>query len=129
MGTRKNTNVDRRTAERIQLDRSISLQFSDMRDFIDAVTDNISESGMFIRTDAVRPVGSKFPFRLSLADGYSLIEGTAEVVWLRIEESGSGGSAGVGVRFLSLVAEREGLVRRIVAEHRRVGHKSFELDG
>ena len=125
MSTKKDTNADRRMAERIRLDRSIHLEFSDIGDFIDAVTDNISERGMFIRTAAVRPVGSKFRFRLTLADGYSLIEGTGEVVWLHIEEQASRGSTGMGVRFLSLAAESAGLVRRIVAE----GGTSFDLDG
>ena len=109
---------DRRGPERIRLDRPIRLQFPDFRDFISAVTGNISEKGMFIRTEAVRAVGSQFRFELTLADGFSLIEGTVEVVWLHIQEK-NGGKTGIGVRFLSLDGESAELVTRIVAEHRK----------
>ncbi len=58
-----------------------------------------------------------------------MIEGTSEVVWLRTEEKESGRSTGMGVRFLNLVQESVELVRDIVAEHRRLGHTPFDLDG
>ena len=129
MKTEETSTDDRRRAERAPIDRSVRLEFSNFRDFIEAVTNNISESGMFIRTTAVREVGSEFHFRLTLADGSALIEGTGEVVWLSVEEKENGGSFGMGVRFLSLVRESAELVRNIVAEHRRVGRASFDLEG
>ena len=129
MKTEETSTDDRRRAERAPIDRSVRLEFSHFRDFIEAVTNNISESGMFIRTTAVREVGSAFHFKLALADGSALIEGDGEVVWLSAEEKESGRSTGMGVRFLSLEPESAELVRNIVAEHRRLGHTSFELDG
>ena len=51
---------DRRTTERVPLERPVRLEFSKVRDFIAAVTSNISEGGMFIKTTAVRKVGSEF---------------------------------------------------------------------
>lgn len=117
------------TAERASLDRPVRLEFPIFRDFIEAVTGNISESGMFIRTTAVREVGSEFHFILTLVDGGTLIEGTGEVVWLSVGEKESGRSTGMGVRFLSLGRESVELVRSIVAEHGRLGRASFDLDG
>ena len=128
MKTEEISTDDRRPADRVPLDRPVSLEFSHFRDFIEAVTDNISESGMFIRTTDVRGVGSEFHFKLTLADGHTLIDGTGEVVWLSVQEKESGRSTGMGVRFLSLVRESAELVRNIVAEHRRVGHAAFDLD-
>ncbi len=119
---------DRRRAERAPIDRPVRLEFSHFQDFIEAVTNNISESGMFIGTTAVREVGSEFHFKLTLADGYTLIEGLGEVVWLSVEEKENGGSFGMGVRFLSLVRESAELVRNIVAEHRSLGRASFDLN-
>ena len=126
MSTKRNTDFDRRSEPRVPLDQPVRLAFSNFRDFIEAVTDNISEDGMFIRTAAVRPVGSEFRFKITLADGWALIEGTGEVVWLSRDEFGT--STGMGVRFLKLVAESAELVGNIVAEHRRVGRESFDLD-
>ncbi len=120
---------NRRRAERIPLDRPVRLEFSDLRNFIEAITGNISESGMFIRTTAVRGVGSEFRFKLMLADGSSMIEGTGEVVWLGVEDTESGPASGMGVRFVSLVRESAELVRDIVSEHLRLGRAPFDLDG
>lgn len=111
------TGIERRMDERIQLDRPVSLQFPDFRDFISAITDNISANGMFIRTPAVRAVGAQFQFKLTLPDGFTLIEGTGEVVWLHIQQKGYGSPTGMGVRFLNLEGESQELVNRIVAEH------------
>ena len=61
-------------------------------------------------------------------DGYSLIEGIGEVVWFSVDQKKSR-SAGLGVRFLSLVGASAELVRNIVAEYRRVGRTSLDLDG
>ena len=129
VSTKRNTDFGRRSAERIQIVRSIRLEFSDVSEFMNAVADNISESGMFIRTAAVNPVGSTFRFRLALAEGDPMIEDFGEVVWHRSEEQESGGPTGMGIRFLSLVGESAGLVRRIVAEHRRMGRAPFYLEG
>lgn len=129
MKTEETSTGDRQRAERAPLARPVRLEFSHFRDFIEAITGNISESGMFIRTTEVRDVGSEFHFKFTLVDGGTMIEGTGEVVWLRVEEMEGGRSTGMGVRFLSLVQESAELVQNIVAEHRRMGRASFDLDG
>ena len=78
---------------------------------------NISESGMYIDGTGIQPIGATFEFSLSLTDGFTLIEGTAEVLWVRFDERGM--ANGMGVRFVKLAAESARLVRRIVEEQRK----------
>ncbi len=61
-------------------------------------TENVSASGMLIRTDAEVAPATRFRFRLATVDG--AIEGEAKVV--RITDAGREAVRGIGVRFASL---------------------------
>jgi len=109
----------------VPLRRPVRLHYARFQDFIEAATHNISESGMFIQTTVTRPPGAEFDFRITLADGLTLIEGLAEVAWVSTDDSGS--PNGMGVRFLDLVGDSTELVRRVVAQNREEGVIPFEL--
>lgn len=63
---------------------------------------NISQAGMFIATDNQWPIGTKFEFRLVLEDA-AIIEGMAEVRWLRQRGVHDLAPAGMGAQFESIV--------------------------
>ena len=80
---------------------------------------------MYIHGTGIQPVGGTFEFALLLTDGFSLIEGTAEVMWVSFGEHGR--TDGMGVRFVELAGESAQLVRRIVAENRGDGFVVIEF--
>ncbi len=105
---------DPRRKQRVPFRRPVRLEHEGLLSVIEAVTADISESGMFVQTAKI-PVGTSVNFSIALGDGFSLIEGRAEVVWFSIDETGV--STGIGVRFLELKGESLSLLRQIVAAH------------
>ena len=81
---------------------------------------NISLTGMFIITDTPAPVGSLIDFDFSLADGFSLLRGGAQV--MRVVTAGP--VNGMGVRFTSLDDANRRLIARIVAVNLEEGRSS-----
>ena len=116
---------DRRPKPRVHLRRPVRLYYARFQDFIEVVTENISESGMLIHGTGIQPIGVTFEFALLLTDGSSLIEGTAEVMWISYGDHGL--ADGMGVRFVELAGESAKLVRRIVAEDAGDGGAPFDL--
>ena len=109
---------DHRAKPRVPLRRPVRLKSAHLQDFIEAATENISESGMFIQTARI-PVGASFDFSIALSDGFSPVQGSGEVIYLSIDETGV--STGMGVHFLDLKGESFSLLRQVVAENLREG--------
>ncbi len=105
---------DHRAKPRVPLRRPVRLKSARLRNFIEADTANISESGMFIQTARI-PVGESFDFSITLSDDISPIQGSGEVMYLSIDETGV--STGMGVHFLDLKGESSSLLRQVVAEN------------
>ena len=70
-------------------------------------TENLSETGMLVRTGEVYPLGSRLSFEFHLGGQGQPVRGEGEVV--RQTTAGRESVRGVGIRFISL--ERDGQVR------------------
>ena len=70
-------------------------------------TENLSETGMLVRTGEVYPLGSRLSFEFHLGGQSQPIRGEGEVV--RQTTAGRETVRGIGIRFISL--ERDGLLR------------------
>jgi uncharacterized protein (TIGR02266 family) len=112
--------VDRRSSPRIPVVVPISCRYASVLDFVETQSLNISITGMFIETDTPATVGSRIQFDFSLADGFTLLAGMAEVV--RVVEGGV--ISGMGVRFLELAPQYRRLIERIVAVNAEEGRSS-----
>lgn len=112
---------------RVPLEQAIALRFLHLNDFVDELSANVSAGGMFLRTGNPHPVGSIFEFEFRLGDDFTLIEGKAQVVWVRRRPDGDR-PAGMGVRFVELDDESRRVVLRMVAEHAGRGGDPFELE-
>jgi uncharacterized protein (TIGR02266 family) len=88
----------------------VRYRYQSFIDFVETQSMNVSRTGMFIasKTPASVPVGTAIDFEFSLADGYPLLRGTAEVVRV------STAPPGVGVRFQMLDEHSRRLIDRIV---------------
>ncbi|MCP4203499.1 MAG: hypothetical protein GY769_16395 [bacterium] len=115
--------------DRIDLNRAVQLRFSKFQDFLTEIAGNISPGGMFVGSENPQPPGEQFEFECSLADGYPLVSGRAEVVWVRRLSMSADEPCGMGVRFLDLNEGSEELIRRIVEERLKAGDSTFDLEG
>jgi len=102
---------ERRSSERIQEEVNVELIFEGFTNFIAECSVNISETGIFIKTSDIKPVGTKIQLDVKLRDGYKLLKGIGEVV--RVEAS-----EGMGIKFLSLDTESQTLVNRILDQRK-----------
>lgn len=111
---------ERRTGIRARVALPVACRYESVLDFVDTQSMNISETGMFIETEAPAPIGSKIEFNFALGDGYTLLHGTAEVT--RVIRTGP--VNGMGVRFLDLDDANRTLIARIVEVNSQEGRNS-----
>lgn len=100
---------DRRRHRRYEV--SLSVDYSDGDHFLFAYIENISEMGIFIRTDDPLPVGTQLAVRFT-PEGSAPLELEGEVVWVNpVRHDGQDLNPGMGVRFHDLSpAQRERVV-------------------
>lgn len=101
--------------KRVSLERRVSLRFKDLGGVVTGVVENVSPSGMFLRSVPLHPPGTVFDFEMTPDEHRPLIQGIAEVVWVRPRQN-RGGPAGMGVRFLDLNPGSRALLYRILDE-------------
>jgi type IV pilus assembly protein PilZ len=107
--------------EHQRFDTSIAVDYASGETFLFAYLQNISEMGIFIRTDHPSRIGTRLRLRFQVEDGEPLtLEG--EVTWINpLRESGDNLNPGMGVRFIELTPDtREevvGLVRTVAYLH------------
>lgn len=95
----------------------VRFRYASIIDFVETQSVNISRSGMFIGTHEQVDVGSVLEFEFSLADGFALLKGAAEVVRISLNPPG------MGVRFLQLDGTSQALIERIVEVNTREGKR------
>jgi uncharacterized protein (TIGR02266 family) len=89
-----------RKEERVQ--KSLAVTFKDRQSFIRACTGNVSNDGLFIRTDSPLREGERFLIRLQLPDFSEPIQTKCEVVWARKYQQAENRPPGMGVKFCEL---------------------------
>lgn len=114
-------------SRRIPLETKVVLKFNHFGGFFIEYSANLSQSGVFIRTDAPRPAGSVFIFEIWLGDEFKLVHGIGEVVWTREQAGSDGRPAGMGVRYLKLGGESREIIGRVISEHVAKGGQVFDL--
>jgi type IV pilus assembly protein PilZ len=104
---------ERRIHERYEAD-SIAVDYASGETFLFAYLQNISEMGIFIRTDSPLTIGTELRLRFHVDDDDPLtLDG--DVVWVNpYRESGDNLNPGMGVRFKNLTPERREQVVAIV---------------
>ena len=121
------TGAERREHQRY--DTSIAVDYASGDTFLFAYLQNISEMGIFVRTDHPLDVGTPLRLRFHVDDGEPLtLEG--EVTWINpYRDGGDNLNPGMGVRFIGLTAERReqvGALVRTVAYLRDEAHSGVE---
>ena len=106
---------DRREHERFPTELSVDVRSGEH--FLFAYITNISEMGIFIRTDDPRAIGTELRMRFSGPESESPIEVDGTVTWVNpVRLGGDNPNPGMGVRFEKLTPElREQLVELVRA--------------
>ena len=90
----------------------ITLRYRDLDEFVQRYADNLSAAGLFLRTKAPKPTGTKVRFELLLTSGTRALRGEGVVVSVRTDSK-----PGMALRFNVLDAESQALVDRVVKTH------------
>ena len=109
--------AERREHERY--DTSIAVDYASDETFLFAYLQNISEMGIFIRTDQPAAVGTRLTLRFHVDEADPLVL-DGEVTWINpLREAGDNLNPGMGVRFMGLTPDRREQVEALV---RTVAH-------
>lgn len=101
--------VERRTEVR----RTINREFASVDEFIAEYVNNISRSGVFIRSEDPLPVGTRVTLKFTvIMDELETIEGVGEVK--RVVPPGGPKPAGMGVVFTELTHYSRQLLERVL---------------
>ncbi|MGF1465356.1 MAG: TIGR02266 family protein [Sandaracinaceae bacterium] len=115
-GTRAKTEAERRSYTRFPAE--IQVDYTSGDTFLFSYITNISEMGIFIRSDDPLPVGTDL--RLRFASDEDRLELSGEVMWVNPVKLGPDNlNPGMGVRFRDLDVERR---ERVVALVRTVAY-------
>ena len=89
-----------RIANRVAVDVRVDLRSENT--FFTGFSENISEGGLFIATEAPHKIGDEIDVELSLMGGGHRISQRVVVRWIRPSEAAGGLPAGMGVQFIEL---------------------------
>ena len=89
-----------RVANRVLVDVRVDLRSENT--FFTGFSENISEGGLFIATEAPHEIGDELDVDLSLMGGGHKISQRVVVRWIRPAEAAGGLPAGMGVQFIEL---------------------------
>src|SRR5689334_23005828 len=105
----------------------IKFKSSNLDQFIERYSVDVSRGGIFIRTKEPLPVGTQLRFEFQLQDASALIAGDGTVVWIREHDPARQGVApGMGVRFDKLAAESQKVLDKILTEKQKRGDAQLE---
>jgi len=110
---RAKSGPERRQHKRFEA--SFAVDYSSGDNFLFAYLQNISEMGIFIRTDTPMEVGTELRLRFAVDDQEDMLLVDGEVIWINpYRESGDNINPGMGVRFKRLTPElREQIVELV----------------
>jgi uncharacterized protein (TIGR02266 family) len=118
-----------RDSRRVPIATKVQFKFDRFSGFISEYSSNISPTGMFIVTDSPEPAGRILDLEFRLGDGFEIIKGQGEVVWVRSVPDGPSRPQGMGIRFLELSPGSHDLIYRIVDRFVAQGGTPFDLAG
>lgn len=93
---------NRRRFARIYLDSKVKVVFREAEQRNQLLSQNISEGGLFLQSDQLKPIGTKLHFEFRVQDGGETISGFGIVRWV---ESDPTRRKGMGIQFVEINPE------------------------
>ncbi|MFH1018148.1 MAG: PilZ domain-containing protein [Pseudomonadota bacterium] len=110
-----------RRAPRVPIQVKVNLEFEKFAGSLAEASANLSEGGMFIKSPDPKPVGTILSFEFRLDDDATLLQGLAEIVWVRKEDQGPERPRGMAIRFHEINERGRDLIRAVVNQHLKAG--------
>ncbi|MER2562065.1 MAG: TIGR02266 family protein [Myxococcaceae bacterium] len=104
---------DHRSNARKAVGLLVKLSYTGVDEFAQRYATNLSDGGMFIRSRDPKPVGTELKFRVEIANGQRVMQGSAIVRWVRGPDDPAG-APGMGVQFVALDESSKVLVDRML---------------
>jgi len=101
-----------RIADRVGVQVRVDLRSENT--FFTGFSENISEGGLFIATEAPHEIGDELDVELSLMGGGHRIAQKVVVRWIRPAEAAGGLPAGMGVQFIELTTHQQDALQEFV---------------
>jgi uncharacterized protein (TIGR02266 family) len=101
-----------RIADRVGVQVRVDLRSENT--FFTGFSENISEGGLFIATEAPHEIGDELDVELSLMGGGHRIAQKVVVRWIRPAEAAGGLPAGMGVQFIELTEHQKDALQEFV---------------
>lgn len=111
-----------RPHERVDLE----LSFATMRQLQSELAPVLSSDGLFVAAEEPPPTDTVVHFRITLPEGFVLIEGTGVVIWTR--GGADEGEPGMGIRYVSLSRGAQETIDAIIDSHLAAGGDLFSLE-
>ncbi len=94
----------------------VPVEFASLKDFKPARSLDVSARGMFLRSNQVYPVGEDVVVRFSLPGVARPFKAVGRVTWSSPTDTPQGLPAGMGVQFLDLDSQGQGVIEQYVVE-------------
>ena len=105
----------------------IKFKSTNLDQFIERYSVDVSQGGIFIRTKEPLTIGTQLRFEFQLQDSTSLISGEGTVAWIRAHDpSRTGVAPGMGVRFEKLSSTSDSVLQQILQEKVKRGDSAME---
>ncbi len=103
--------------KRVDVKIKVNLKYPDRETFVERFAQNLSRTGIFVRTADPAPVGSRISFEYRLADNSRILRGLGIVRWARRADTATPDTPpGMGLEFIDLDPQTDELIHQIVAE-------------
>jgi len=110
----KSENDERRSAPRVSAHLHLHLVYEDLDELVESYSRDISEGGIYVKTENPLPIGSKVQLKISIVHQELMyIDALCEVVHAD-EKNGADPSRGMGVRFIEISPEGQQFIREFV---------------
>jgi len=116
--------AERRRHRRVDFEVEVDLRSSN--NFFTGFSENISEGGLFVATEAPHPLGTVLEVTVSVM-GSEPMNLRGEIAWIRPTNARGGLPAGFGLRFLGLEAHEQKALQKFV-DSRVKDTLFFDLD-
>jgi type IV pilus assembly protein PilZ len=105
---------DRRAFPRVDVALHLHIVFKDLDELVESYSKNLSEGGIFVKTDNPLPVGSVVKLQISLVhQSLTYLEAKGEVVHV-VDKPRKGQEKGMGIRFVKMCEESKKFLKDFV---------------
>jgi uncharacterized protein (TIGR02266 family) len=112
---------ERRKHQRTPMASLVRLRFNTFDDFLAEYSVDLSEGGLFIRSDAPHPVGAAVDFQFTFRNG-QMVEGTGKVV--RVRKPGPGvAEPGMAISFTRIDSKSAGVLLQALLDKTNASRK------